>query len=87
VTLAIELRPSAVKAFRALDRPTLRRVDAAILALAKEPYPPGSKQLAGVDDLHRVRVGDYRIVYRVEAARVVLLVIRIGHRREVYRGL
>jgi mRNA interferase RelE/StbE len=60
-------------------------VDAKILALGQNPRPQGAKKLRDRDNLLRVRVGDYRILYRVEDDRLVVLVVRIGHRREVYR--
>ena len=64
------------------------RIDKKILALAREPRPNQAKPLQGkTENLFRLRVGDYRIVYRVEDLRLVILVIRIGHRREVYRNL
>jgi mRNA interferase RelE/StbE len=65
----------------------MNRVNAAILALADDPYPPGSRKLHGEEDLYRVRIGDYRILYRVENERLVVLVVNIGHRRDIYRSL
>jgi mRNA interferase RelE/StbE len=65
----------------------MNRVNAAILALSEDPYPPGSKKLQGEEDLYRVRVGDYRVLYRVEDERLVVLVVNIGHRRDIYRSL
>jgi mRNA interferase RelE/StbE len=75
----------AVKALRDLPRADQRRVAARIDALAENPRPPGVEKLEGADDLYRVRAGDHRIVYRIEDKRLLVLVIRIGHRREVYR--
>ena len=69
----------------ALPRDVARRVDACILALAQTPRPPRTKKLKGAGDLWRVRVGDYRVVYQIEDGKLLILVIRIGHRREVYR--
>ncbi len=54
-------------------------------ALEDEPRPPGAEKLAGPEDLYRVRVGDWRIVYAIRDRALVVIVIRIGHRREVYR--
>lgn len=83
----IELTPAAHRDFKGLPREILRRIDSYLLALAEDPLPTGSKKLAaGKEQLFRIRVGDYRIVYTVEHHRLVVLVIRIGHRREVYRG-
>ena len=82
---AVEVATSAVKALRDLPRTDQRRVAARIDALAEDPRPPGVEKLEGADDLYRIRAGDYRIVYRIEDKRLLVLVIRIGHRREVYR--
>lgn len=71
----------------ALPKDDLRRVDAAIRQLADDPHPPGSKKLKGTDDLYRIRAGDYRILYTVEGRRLVVLVVNVGHRRDVYRSL
>lgn len=82
---AVEIATLAVKALRDLPRADQRRVAARIDALAENPGPPGVEKLEGADDLYRVRAGDHRIVYRIEDKRLLVLVIRIGHRREVYR--
>jgi mRNA interferase RelE/StbE len=87
VCYTVELKPSAERAFGKLDRQVQGRLRAVIDALAEDPHPPASKKLQGLEGLYRVRVGDYRIVYQVEDDVLVVLVIRIGHRREVYRGL
>lgn len=81
----IELTSKALRELAALPRDAQQRIDARILALSEEPRPPGSKKLEGEEDLYRIRVGDYRIVYRVDDKVLVVLVVRIGHRREVYR--
>ena len=51
------------------------------------PVPPGCRKLAGTSDRYRIRVGDYRMVYSVDDGKVTVLVLAIGHRREVYEGL
>ena len=61
------------------------RIRDRIETLADNPRPPGTVKLTAEDNLYRVRVGDYRIVYRIEDKRLVVLIVRIGHRREVYR--
>ena len=69
----------------ALPKEVVRRVDACILALAEKPRPPRTKKLKGAEDLWRVRMGDYRIIYQIEDGKLLIVVVRIGHRREVYR--
>lgn len=61
------------------------RVADAIRALATDPQPPGCKKLAGNAEYFRIRVGDYRILYEVRDRAILVLVIKIGHRRDVYR--
>jgi len=82
-TYRIELRPAAVRALRKLDPPVRRRVQGAIALLAQDPRPPGARALQGRPGL-RVRVGDYRIIYTVEDDVLLVVVVRLGHRRDVY---
>ncbi|WP_188042902.1 type II toxin-antitoxin system RelE family toxin [Changpingibacter yushuensis] len=85
MTYAISYVPSAARAMRKLDRVTARRVADAISELASEPRPPGFLQMKGGDGELRIRVGDYRVVYDVRDEELVVLVLRLGHRREIYR--
>jgi mRNA interferase RelE/StbE len=68
------------------DRKSARRIIAAVEKLAANPRPSGVKKLRGSDegDLYRIKVGVYRVVYAIEDARVIIEVLRVGHRREVY---
>lgn len=76
----------AAKFLRALtDKSLSLRFREAIDALAENPPPPGCVKLQGESELYRVRVGDYRIVYQIQDAVLVVLVVKIGHRREIYR--
>ncbi len=70
-----------------LPRPDQRRIRERIDRLSTNPRPPGAKAIRGGGGILRIWVGNYRIVYKVEDDRLVVLVIRIGHRREVYRRL
>lgn len=79
----IELRPAAVRALRKLDPPDRRRIQGAISLLAQNPRPPAARALQGRPGL-RVRVGDHRILYTVADDVLVVVVITLGHRREVY---
>ena len=81
----IEFAPSAYRAFGKLDPQIRNRLAPQISALADEPRPAGSKRLAGAEDLHRIRVGAYRIVYRIADDVLVVLVLKLGHRRDIYR--
>ena len=79
----IELRPAAVRALKKLDPPVRRRIQGAITLLAEDPRPPAARALRGRPGL-RVRVGDYRILYTVEDDVLVVVVVTVGHRRDVY---
>ena len=62
----------------------LRRLEEAISGLGEEPRPQGARKLQGVEDLYRIRVGDYRVIYQIQDKALVVLVVKIGHRGEVY---
>jgi mRNA interferase RelE/StbE len=79
----IELRPAAVRALRKLDPQVRHRIQGAIALLAQDPRPPGARALQGRSGL-RVRIGDYRIIYTVEDDVLLVVVVRLGHRRDVY---
>jgi mRNA interferase RelE/StbE len=80
----IVLRPAA-RAIARLHPEVRTRVRQAIRTLAAEPRPVGCARLAAADNLYRVRVGDHRIVYEVRDGQLVVAVVRVGHRRDVYR--
>lgn len=82
-TYRIELRPAAARALRKLDPQDRRRVQGAIALLATDPRPPGARALQGRPGL-RVRVGQYRIIYTVADDVLLVVVVRLGHRRDVY---
>lgn len=81
----IEMAPAAVRQLRKLDRAAQRRVQAAIELLAEEPRPSGAKKLVGGEGEWRARTGDYRIVYETHDEVLLVLVVAVGHRREIYR--
>jgi len=82
----VEIARSAARALRRLDRHTQQRIGRSLDGLVRDPRPAGVRKLAGAgDDLWRIRVGDYRVVYEIRDDRLVVLVLRIGHRRDIYR--
>jgi len=81
----VVLLQSAARELDALPQPMRRRVARAIGALATEPRPPYVKLLSGPERIWRVRVGDYRVLYRVDDDRVVVMVVRVRHRLDAYR--
>lgn len=87
MSYAVCIVPSALRNLGRLPRDAARRIRDLIDALSSSPRPHGAKQLRGTDNVWRARVGDYRVVYRIDDRAVTVLVVRIGHRRDVYRGL
>jgi mRNA interferase RelE/StbE len=84
VTHEVRLAPAAVRQLRKLDPPGRRRVQAAIDLLAEDPRPPGARQLVGGAGEWRVRTGDFRIIYDIRDRELLVLVVKVGHRRDVY---
>lgn len=85
MTHRIELAPPAARQLRRLDPVARRRIQAVLELLAEEPRPPSATQLVGGTGEWRVRTGDYRVVYEIHDDVLVVLVLAIGHRREVHR--
>ncbi|GAA1865828.1 type II toxin-antitoxin system RelE/ParE family toxin [Paeniglutamicibacter psychrophenolicus] len=83
MTYRIELRPAAIRVLKRIDARDRDRIRGAIALLGEEPRPPGARALQGRPGL-RVRVGDYRIIYTVDDNILVVVVITLGHRRNVY---
>ena len=84
MTYRVEVAAAAVRQLRKLDRAAQRRVQGAIELLAAEPRPNGATKLVGGDGEWRVRTGDYRIVYEIHDNVLLVLVVAVGHRREIY---
>lgn len=84
MTYRIEVRPAAIRALRGIHPGDRDRIRGAIALLGEDPRPPGARALRGRDAL-RVRVGDYRIIYTVVDEVLVVVVIALGHRRDIYR--
>ncbi len=81
----VEIARRAVRSIARLLRTDQIRVRTAIDLLAEEPRPPNCVALVGEDSVYRVRVGNYRIIYEVIDSRLVVQVVRVGHRGDVYR--
>ena len=85
MTYRVEVAPAALRQLRKLDPPARRRVQAAVELLADHPRPSGAKKLVGGDGEWRVRTGDFRIIYEIHDDVLLILVIAVGHRRDVYQ--
>jgi len=81
----IEIKRSARKALLALPRDMQRRIGAAIDMLASDPHGSGTRKMSSSDILYRLRVGDYRVIYEIRDDQLVIHVVKVGHRRNVYR--
>lgn len=83
MTYRVSLAPSAARELRKFDPDVRRRIQAALELLAAEPRPPAATRLVGGSGAWRVRTGNYRIVYEINDDRLLILVLRMAHRREV----
>jgi mRNA interferase RelE/StbE len=81
------LAPAAEQQLKTLDKPLQQRITKRLTRLGDTPRPHGVDKLAGEDNLYRVREGEYRIIYAIQDKELIVLVVKIGHRKEVYRKL
>ncbi len=84
MTYTVQVRPAAVKALKKLDPQALRRIQGVIALLADHPYPPAAKRLSGRPE-YSVRTGNYRVLYRTDDKQLIVIVVQLGHRRDIYR--
>jgi mRNA interferase RelE/StbE len=87
VAYRVEFKPSAAESFRKLDKPVQRRLTAKLNALKENPRPHGAEKLKGEKDLYRLRSGDYRLICQVQDEILLVLVLGVGHRKDIYRIL
>ncbi|OQX20050.1 MAG: addiction module toxin RelE [Desulfobulbaceae bacterium A2] len=78
-------KQSAAKELKRLDRTIISRVTDAVEALANDPHPDGCRKLQGAEHLWRIRIGDYRVIYSVDAGVLCIEVIKVAHRQSAYR--
>ena len=81
----IEWTRSAAKELRKLPRQMIPKIVAAVDNLTSNPYPQGVRKLVGTENSYRIRVGDYRILYNIIENRLIVEIIRVGHRKDVYK--
>lgn len=82
---SILLAPPAERQLKALTEPVQKRIVKRLRTLKENPRPHGVKKLAGEENLYRIHEGDYRIVYTIQDKELIILVVKIGARKEVYR--
>lgn len=83
-SFSIEWKRSALRELKSLDRQAIPKIVNAIEGLQENPRPEGVKKLVGSEHTYRIRVGDYRVIYNLMAAALVIEVIRVRHRKEAY---
>ena len=83
----IEFKRSAAKVLKKLPKPDRRRIRDKIDSFAENLPDPATTKMKGESPFHRVRAGDYRVIFEVREDTLLILVLKIGHRKEVYRGL
>jgi mRNA interferase RelE/StbE len=81
----LSISKTAERQLRELPKQEKLRVARAITRLANEPRPQGCRKLSGHDDLFRIRVGTYRVIYSIDDHEVVVVILKLGHRKDVYR--
>lgn len=81
----IKLKKSALKQLSKLDKKQAQRILIKVYLLADNPFPSGAEQLSG-QKAYRIRVGDYRVIYLVHNKQLLIYVVRVGHRKEVYKN-
>ena len=81
----VEISRTAERQLRKLPRADQARVARVMLALADNPFPRGTRKLSGYDDVFRVRAGRHRILYSVSERALIIVVLKVGHRKDVYR--
>lgn len=80
----IEWKRSAVKELKQLPKEMIARILQAVTKLADDPFPAGVKKLVGSEHTYRIREGDYRVIYDVLSKTLVIEIVRVGHRKDVY---
>lgn len=85
MTYRIDFAPAATRQLRKLDPVARQRIQAAIELLGTDPRPAAAKRLVGGGGEWRVRTGDYRIIYEIHDQNLLVLVVALGHRRDIYR--
>ncbi len=81
----VEITASAEKALARLPKDDMSRVVRAITGLAAVPRPGGCRKLKGHEDVYRIRVGLYRVIYSIDDRRIIVVVLKLGHRKDAYR--
>lgn len=85
VNYKIEISSTAEKTLKKIPKADLKKIVEAIQILGINPFPEGCRKLSGEEGTYRVRQGNYRIIYEVERKKLIILVLKVGHRKDVYK--
>jgi mRNA interferase RelE/StbE len=84
---SVEFRPGVLKSIKHFPKRELLRIKKKLEDISNNLPDPATTKMKGDNDFHKVRTGDYRIVYEIQGDRLVILVVKIGHRKDVYKNL
>jgi mRNA interferase RelE/StbE len=84
---SIEFRPAVLKSLKRFPKKDLVRIKKKIEELGQNLPEPNTTRMKGNNSFHKIRTGDYRIIYEIHDDRVVILIVKIGHRKDIYKGL
>ena len=82
---SVDFKKSAKKSLLSLSKPVIQNISRLIDALGKNPYPAGHKKLSGSEHTYPVRHGDYRVIYSVFNTQLIIQILKIGHRKDIYK--
>ena len=83
----IEVKRSAAKALQKIPKADQKKIAGKIDSLAQDPPNPDITKMKGNNPFHKIRVGDYRVIYEIQEEVLIILIVKIGHRKDVYKGL
>ena len=86
VPFSIKWKSSAKKELKKIDRTEISKILSDIEKLATELYPTNYKKLLGTEHIYRIKIGNYRVIYSIENNELIIEIIRVRHRKEVYRN-
>ncbi len=81
----LTISSTAEKTLKKVPKKDLRKIIELIQSLAIQPRPLGCRKLSGEEDTYRVRQGNYRVIYEIKDQKLIVLVLKIGHRKDIYR--
>ena len=81
----IQIAKSVLKTLKTLPAIDVKKIISTIQALALDPFPNGCRKISGEQSTYRVRQGNYRVIYEIEDHKMLILILKVGHRKDVYK--